>query len=159
MGELSMEAMLLIGTCFETKISVGSYSLSTASTVFRFNAFAAFITATILSALACLSALMTTVGSVSVERVTTALMAVFSESCEVARVPTKKRCCGSMEITTVCFALVSLPALGMDSLITFGLASVEMIRKNNSSMNRISFNAEVCVSGFSRKCFLKFILA
>lgn len=152
-----MEAWLLIVVCFPTKISVADYSLSTASTVLRLSAFAAFITATILSALACLSALITTVGSASCERDTMPLIALCKESCDVECVPTKNLCCGSMDTTTVCLALVSLSAFGIESLTTLGLARVEIIRKNSSKTNSMSFSADVCVSGLSRKCFLKFI--
>jgi hypothetical protein len=31
--------------------------------------------------------------------------------------------------------------------MTFGLAKVETIKKNNNRMNKISFNAPVCTSG------------
>jgi hypothetical protein len=47
---------------------------------------------------------------------------------------------------TVCLALVSLLAFGCDNFITFGLASVDTIRKKNSRINRISFNAPACNS-------------
>jgi len=39
--------------------------------------------------------------------------------------------------------LVSLFALGCVSLITFGLARVAAIKKNNKRMNKISFNGPV----------------
>jgi hypothetical protein len=43
--------------------------------------------------------------------------------------------------------LVSLAAFGLDTLITFGLAKVDTIRKNNNSINKMSFNAPVWGSG------------
>jgi hypothetical protein len=52
-----------------------------------------------------------------------------------------------MVTTTVCLALVSLAALGLDTLITFGFAKVDTIKKNNNNINKMSFNAPVCTSG------------
>src|SRR5450432_2341850 len=63
-----------------------------------------------------------------------------------------------METTTVCFDLVSLFDLGWESLMTLGFARVETIRKNNSKMNRMSFNGPVCTSPSSLCLFLRFIL-
>src|ERR1035437_9852170 len=63
----------------------------------------------------------------------------------------------STVITTVCFDLVSLLALGLETLITLGLASVDTIRKNNNRMNKISFNAPVCTSGCRLNLLLIFI--
>src|SRR5450432_121175 len=50
---------------------------------------------------------------------------------------------------TLCLALVSLVALGLFILITLGLANVEMIRKKNISINKISFKGPVSTSVFS----------
>src|SRR5664279_3467202 len=50
---------------------------------------------------------------------------------------------------TLCFALVSLVALGLFILITLGLANVEMIRKKNIRINKISFSGPVSTSVFS----------
>jgi hypothetical protein len=52
-----------------------------------------------------------------------------------------------MVTTTVCLAFVSLADFGLDTLITFGFAKVDTIKKNNKRMNKISFNAPVCTSG------------
>ena len=47
--------------------------------------------------------------------------------------------------------------LGFDTLITFGLAKVDTIKKNNNNINNISFKAPVCTSGEFLNRFLKFI--
>ena len=69
----------------------------------------------------------------------------------------KSFCSLSMVTTTVCLALVSLEAFGLETLITLGLASVDTIKKNNNNINNISFNAPVCTSGEFLNRFLKFI--
>jgi hypothetical protein len=62
-----------------------------------------------------------------------------------------------MVTTTVCLALVSVDDLGFDTLITFGLAKVDTIKKNNNNINKISFSAPVCTSGECLNLGFKFI--
>ena len=42
--------------------------------------------------------------------------------------------------TTVCFAFVSLEALGLETLITLGLAKVDTIKKKSNNINNISID-------------------
>jgi hypothetical protein len=73
-------------------------------------------------------------------------------------VPTKYCWFPSMDTTTVCFDLVSLFDLGWESLITFGFARVDTMRKNKSNMNKISFSGPVWTSPSSLCLFRKFKL-
>src|SRR5450432_297141 len=59
---------------------------------------------------------------------------------------------------TVCLALVSLFAFGVDNFITLGFANVDTMRKKNKSINRISFNAPACSSGCDLRRLFRFIL-
>src|SRR6185437_14105799 len=59
---------------------------------------------------------------------------------------------------TLCLALVSLVALGLFILITLGFAIVEMMRKKNISINKISFKGPVSTSAFSFTYFFLILI-
>jgi release factor glutamine methyltransferase len=106
------------------------------------------------------SALITTAGLLSVSFI---LMCLFNsdsrESKTIFVCPTYNVLFLSILTTTLCFALPSLFAFGTLIFITFGLAKVEIIKKKNIKMNRISFNGPVSTSLCSSLNFLRKLIS